>query len=191
MIIENLSTLKINKLKQSQYDRELAAGNIDANEWYLTPYEDVDLSGYATKDDVNKKSDKEHGHVIADITGLQNELGQEITQAEFNALPESVRNTGTYYITDADDEFVSSGGSGNNGSVIKQCTVTATTTASGNIVLSTTPKEQVILCAYGNNSQIVSVGLDSVGNNLLRVLTTAGTVVISTQVTVVYYYIEL
>lgn len=36
----NLSTLKINKLTQSQYDRELAAGNIDANAMYLTPAED-------------------------------------------------------------------------------------------------------------------------------------------------------
>lgn len=37
MITENLSTLKINKLSQAQYDRELAAGRIDANALYLTP----------------------------------------------------------------------------------------------------------------------------------------------------------
>ena len=37
MIIENLSTLKINKMTQAQYDRELAAGNISATELYLTP----------------------------------------------------------------------------------------------------------------------------------------------------------
>lgn len=37
MITENLSTLKIHKLTQDQYDRELAAGNIDANALYLTP----------------------------------------------------------------------------------------------------------------------------------------------------------
>ena len=37
MITENLSTLKIHKLTQEQYDRELAAGNIDENALYLTP----------------------------------------------------------------------------------------------------------------------------------------------------------
>ena len=37
MITENLSTLKIHKLTQEQYDRELEAGNIDATALYLTP----------------------------------------------------------------------------------------------------------------------------------------------------------
>ena len=40
MITENLSTLKINKMTQEQYDRELAADNINASELYLTPMED-------------------------------------------------------------------------------------------------------------------------------------------------------
>lgn len=44
MITENLSTLKIHKLTQAQYDRELAAGNIDENALYLTPDELVDLN---------------------------------------------------------------------------------------------------------------------------------------------------
>lgn len=44
MITENLSTLKINKLSQAQYDRELAAGRIDANALYLTPATVVDES---------------------------------------------------------------------------------------------------------------------------------------------------
>lgn len=48
MITESLSTLKIHKLTQAQYDRELAAGNIDPNALYLTPDEAEDLSGYAT-----------------------------------------------------------------------------------------------------------------------------------------------
>ena len=39
MITENLSTLKIHKLTQAQYDRELDAGNLDENALYLTPYE--------------------------------------------------------------------------------------------------------------------------------------------------------
>ena len=37
MITENVSTLKIHKLSQTQYDRALAAGNIAENEIYLTP----------------------------------------------------------------------------------------------------------------------------------------------------------
>lgn len=56
MITENLSTLKINKLTQAQYDRELAAGNIDENALYLTPDDTViDVAqggtGYTTLED--------------------------------------------------------------------------------------------------------------------------------------------
>lgn len=39
MITENLSTLKIHKLTQKQYDREFKAGNTDENALYLTPDE--------------------------------------------------------------------------------------------------------------------------------------------------------
>lgn len=52
MITENISTLKIHKLTQAQYDRELEAGNIDENALYLTPDEAIDLSLYAEKGDV-------------------------------------------------------------------------------------------------------------------------------------------
>lgn len=41
MITENLSTLKIHKLSQAQYDRELAAGNLDPSALYLTPDDEV------------------------------------------------------------------------------------------------------------------------------------------------------
>lgn len=49
MITENVSTLKIHRLTQEQYDRELAAGRLDANAIYLTPDEGVDFTGYATE----------------------------------------------------------------------------------------------------------------------------------------------
>lgn len=39
MNTESLSTLKIHKLTQAQYDRELEAGNLDKNALYLTPDE--------------------------------------------------------------------------------------------------------------------------------------------------------
>lgn len=42
MITENLSTLKIHKLMQAQYDRELATGNLDENALYLTPDDTTD-----------------------------------------------------------------------------------------------------------------------------------------------------
>lgn len=42
MITNNISTLKIHKLTQAQYDRELAAGNIDETALYLTPDETPD-----------------------------------------------------------------------------------------------------------------------------------------------------
>ncbi|MBR5794537.1 MAG: hypothetical protein IKY26_00155 [Erysipelotrichaceae bacterium] len=41
MITENLSTLKIHKLTQAQYDRELANGTIDETALYLTSDEAV------------------------------------------------------------------------------------------------------------------------------------------------------
>ena len=62
MKTENLSTLKIHKLTQEQYDRELAAGNLDETALYLTPDEPVDLSGYATLEQLNDKANVEHGH---------------------------------------------------------------------------------------------------------------------------------
>lgn len=62
MITENLSTLKINKLSKSQYDRELESGNIDENALYLTPDEAIDLSAYATKEELDYKADIEHNH---------------------------------------------------------------------------------------------------------------------------------
>ena len=39
MNTENLSILKIHKLSQEQYNRELAAGNIESNSIYLVPDE--------------------------------------------------------------------------------------------------------------------------------------------------------
>ena len=44
MFTENLSTLKIHKLTQEQYDRELAAGNIEDYALYLTPDEEIDIA---------------------------------------------------------------------------------------------------------------------------------------------------
>lgn len=46
MITEHLSTLKINKLSQAQFEREKAAGNLDKSALYLTPDEFVESEDY-------------------------------------------------------------------------------------------------------------------------------------------------
>ena len=67
MITENLSTLKIHKLSQAQYDRELEAGRIEPNALYLTP-DDVDLSGYATKDELKNITAEDVGAPTMEYT---------------------------------------------------------------------------------------------------------------------------
>lgn len=62
MQTKNLSTLKIHKLSKAQYERELANDSIDENAIYLTPNEEIDLSPYATKEELNTKSDTDHNH---------------------------------------------------------------------------------------------------------------------------------
>jgi hypothetical protein len=81
MITENLSTLKIHKLKKEQYDREFGAGRIDENALYLTPDEEMDLSGYATVEQLNTKADTEHTHTTSDITDFQESLNTAINEA--------------------------------------------------------------------------------------------------------------
>lgn len=86
MITENLLTLKIHKLTQEQYDRELAAGRIDETALYLTPDEEIDLTPYATVEQLNGKADTEHTHEISDVTGLQ---------ASLEELESKITNQGT------------------------------------------------------------------------------------------------
>jgi hypothetical protein len=62
LITENLSTLKIHKLTQEQYDRELEADRIDPSAMYLTPDEETDLSNYVTVDQLKNKADLDHTH---------------------------------------------------------------------------------------------------------------------------------
>lgn len=50
MQTQNISTLKIHKLSQEQYERERLAGNLDETALYLTPEEEI----YATTDEVNE-----------------------------------------------------------------------------------------------------------------------------------------
>lgn len=52
MTTKNLSTLKIHKLTEAQYQREKEAGNLDADALYLTPDEGIDLTPYAKQEDL-------------------------------------------------------------------------------------------------------------------------------------------
>ena len=58
MITENLSTLKIHKLTQAQYDNAVSSGAVNENELYLTPYEEIDLTPYATIEQLNDLDSK-------------------------------------------------------------------------------------------------------------------------------------
>ena len=58
MITENLSTLKINRLTQEQYDAALTNGSINANELYLTPDDnELDTSAFLRVTDVGSAVD--------------------------------------------------------------------------------------------------------------------------------------
>lgn len=80
MTTENLSTLKIYKLTQDQYDSRLASGNIDKNALYLTPNEKVDMSLYTTK-----KEFDDHKHTVSDINSLQSTLDAKVAQTSFDS----------------------------------------------------------------------------------------------------------
>jgi hypothetical protein len=95
MITENLSTLKIHKLTQEQYERELAAGNIDASALYLTPEEVIDHSIYATKQDLQDKADKNHNHDDKYVSNARTINGKALTSnitlsaTDVGALPDT------------------------------------------------------------------------------------------------------
>ena len=54
MITENLSTLKIHKLTQAQYERELEAGRIDETALYMTSDEEIPMLPQVTTADNGK-----------------------------------------------------------------------------------------------------------------------------------------
>ena len=63
MITESLPFLKINKLTQEQYNAAKTAGNINKNEFYVTPESGGD---YATKSDLNTHVNDTTLHTTAD-----------------------------------------------------------------------------------------------------------------------------
>ena len=95
MITENLSTLKIHKLTQEQYNREAANGNLDDNAIYLTPDEEIDLTSYATKEELDGKANISHTHDDKYYTETE-------IDAKLSAKSDSTHNhTGVYDVNGA------------------------------------------------------------------------------------------
>ncbi len=87
MITENLSTLKINKLTQEQYDREREAGRIDENAMYLTTNEEITAEqiGAVTQKALN---DTLSSYVLKiDFGSLLDDNMEHITESVISALP--------------------------------------------------------------------------------------------------------
>lgn len=61
-IPEVLQILKIHRLTQEEYDQKLSDGTFDENALYLTPDEEIDLSNYATIEQLNAKANVSHNH---------------------------------------------------------------------------------------------------------------------------------
>ena len=124
MITENLSTLKIYKLTQEQYDRELAANNIDESALYLTP-EIIDQnynadsenaqSGKAVAESINltqtsetKEASGESIH-ITDISPIEHTMIVKarsknfITNTDVKAYGNTTVSNGEVTQKDADD----------------------------------------------------------------------------------------
>lgn len=74
---EVLSTLEIYKMTQEEYNKAVKDGTIVENAIYLTPEEDIDLSPYATIEQLKGKADEKHSHISDDITDLQAKLDEK------------------------------------------------------------------------------------------------------------------
>lgn len=96
MITENVSTLKINKMTQAQYERELAAGNIKDDEIYLTPIVEVGVQEVSWEFDVTPVGEAanysevesievyKHGNVISGTLFFRLNGGGEYDNYKFN-----------------------------------------------------------------------------------------------------------
>lgn len=83
MITENLSTLKIHKLTQKQYDREFKAGNTDENALYLTPDLDSVVDQTFNPESENAQSGKAVQEAIdAEITQIEEYIEDQIGDIE-------------------------------------------------------------------------------------------------------------
>ena len=85
MITNNISTLKIHKLTQEQYERELNAGRIDENALYLTPDEVGDVVDLASDQTITGSKIFKKGIVIGE-NGVQLSYDAEEGAMRFSFL---------------------------------------------------------------------------------------------------------
>ena len=93
MIKDTLSTLKINKLTQAQYDAALAAGTIQDNELYMTPDDnELDTTSFLRVSDVGFAVDPNPvnadtlGGKSADDFALKTDLNELAQKSELDPL---------------------------------------------------------------------------------------------------------
>jgi hypothetical protein len=98
LITENLSTLKIHKLTQAQYDRELEEGRIDENALYLTPDEEITAEQIGARPDTWIPTASEIG-AAPDGFGLGENVLQVVTPSELDSLV----GNGWYYVHAQDE----------------------------------------------------------------------------------------
>lgn len=161
MITENLSTLKIHRLTQEQYDRALEVGNIDPNALYLTPEkEPIFIQN-------DEPVDAEDGALWLDLDAIGQSSGSgsvfydgEMVYSQ-NHEPIGAPD-GTLWVDLDDDEGVA--GSGGSGGLIVTFNV-------ANLTASHSASE--IYAAV--NSRTVVVGLVSDSNIAMNLLTATET----------------
>lgn len=100
MKVENLSTLKIHKLSQEQYNRELEAGRIDENAIYLTPdtndlSTDTEIKDYI-ETFTEQYVDSRDAELKSYVDGLYNDLdANKVNSSAFNTLSANVEGMKT------------------------------------------------------------------------------------------------
>lgn len=93
MIIENLTTLKINQLTQAQYEAALASGTINENELYATPDDnELDTTTFLRVSDVGSAVDT--NPINADTLGGKS-ASEFLTTADKTELNNSINTNKT------------------------------------------------------------------------------------------------
>ncbi len=98
---EILPVLKIHELTQEEYDEKVANGTFDEDTLYLTPDEEIDLSQYATIEELNAKADLNHKHedVNNSITKLNNLVGNtKVSEQISTAIEDTTANDFGIYV---------------------------------------------------------------------------------------------
>lgn len=150
MIANDVSTLKIHKLTQEQYNRELAAGSLDENALYLTPEEDIVIADVIGLQDVlDGKSDDTHVHdeATTSVSGFMSSVDKEkLDGIEYNAKNVFIQdsepsgaNADALWIDTSVESIEGSSSGGGNGVGIASVVQTTTSTADdGNNVITVT-----------------------------------------------------